>query len=171
MQETIESTSGMDFTPLFTSLNRYSFYIEDSSFFDKTQNLKTVEFVTIEELGEKSGIYFIEARKSIPQDRDEYYEEMYYKFYHSINLLLSNLLEIGRFAKHDVLEGDFKNHFRDKKIVFILIIPAIPKKHALKATDDLRREFNRVNPILSSIWDVKILVFNEEMSRSYQFIA
>ena len=171
MQETIESTSGMNFTPLFTSLNRYSFYIEDSSFFDKTQNLKTVEFVTIEEVGEKTGIYFIEARKSIPRDRDEYYEEMYAKFYHSLNLLLSNLLEIGRFAKHDVLEDDFKNQFRDKKIAFILIIPEIPEKHTLKVAGELRREFKRVNPILNSIWDIEILVFNEAMSRSYQFIV
>jgi len=170
MQETIESTSGMNFTPLFTSLNRYSFYIEDSSFFDKTQNIKTVEFVTIEEVGEKSGIYFIEAKKSIPRDRGVYYNVLYDKFHHSLNLLLSNLLKIGRFAKHGALESDFKKQFCDKKIVFILIIPEIPEKHTLQVAGEIRREFNRVNPILNSIWDIEILVFNEEMSRSYQFI-
>ena len=156
--------SDLDFSPLFNHLDKKSFYIEKSSFHDKSKNLKTVEFITID--GEK--VYFIEAKRSVPREATAFCEEIYEKFYHSLNLIVTNELKTGKFANHDLPEG-FKDVFANRKIIFVLIIPSIPEEHRLPIKLALEEKFFS-NSTMSLIWDISIMVENEKTSKENRWI-
>lgn len=104
--------SAMDFAPLFNSPNKHTFYIEKSEFYNKTKNLKTVEFVTIE----LDDIHFIEAKKSVPRDLSIFCEKIYEKFYHSLNLMVTNELGVGKYEATD-LPANFEELFKNVKLI------------------------------------------------------
>ena len=114
--------SGMDFAPLFTNPEFASFYIEKSYFLRDTKNLKSVEFVTIE----SNNVHFIEAKNSVPRMRDYFFLELYEKFYHSLNLIATNELNSGNFSNVDLPEN-FNTAIRNRKVIFVLVVPEIAK--------------------------------------------
>lgn len=159
--------SDMDFAPLFNSPSKHTFYIEKSAFYKKTTNLKTVEFVTIE----LDDIHFIEAKKSVPRDQVDlsvFCETIYEKFYHSLNLMVTNELGVGKYEATD-LPNNFEALFKKRQVNFILIINGMPKIHCTPVKEALERRFYS-NKALSLIWEVKVLVYNHEISREKNFI-
>ena len=165
MKESIESTSGMNFTPLFEKKQFISFYIEDSDFYKKAQGIDSVEFVTIE----NDVAYFIEAKSSIPRERDEYYSELYSKFYHSLILLVASELRTGKFTNH-TLPTKLQGLFHHRKVTFVLIIPTIPNEHLPKVREEIEKYFRSYNDALELIWGIDVIVLNEDKARIRQLI-
>ena len=156
--------SDMDFSPLFENSSMHSFYLEKSDFYKQTADLKTVEFVTID----TDAVHFIEAKRSVPREMADFCEDIYEKFYHSLNLMVTNELGTGKYKAEDLSEH-FNELFKNRQVIFILIVKGMPIEHCTFVKNALEERFFQ-NKILSLVWNVKVIVYNHEISRKKNLI-
>jgi len=68
-------------------------------------------------------------------------------------------LNTGNFANIDLPEN-LNTVIRNRKIIFVLVVPTIPREELQAVRNDVERFFRLQNPILDSIWGIEIVVFN-----------
>lgn len=155
------------------------FHIEDSQIYKKLgSGLKTVEFIL---KNNENSIVFLEAKKSVPnaanryesKDKTEkfegYYSSVTEKFITSLQVYLSIILDRQQDNKSEVGDGlKITNSLKDVGLKFILVVKNA-KNEAWLAGPKAELD-NRLIKI-KKIWDIKIMVLNEELAKKYKLIS
>jgi len=163
--------SGMDFSPLFTSEEFQSFYIEKSNLYQNIKNdsVKSVEFIVIK----NQEFYFIEAKSSFPANESSKDEQILYdKLHHTLDLFIAQNLGLANHTKSEISEefGDksvlgkdiskFKLHF------YLIMSEKFEEKWCKNVLTLLRK---KLTP-LRKIWDIEVKVITEQEARRLNFI-
>jgi len=155
MKESSDSTSGMNFTPLFHNLQFDTFYIEDSKEYkSQPDGVRVVEFVTRKD----KTTYFIEAKRTIANDnkkgkaRDAFFFDIFKKVYDTYIVL--NSCNISKYTSVE-------------QFVFVLVIPEIPDKFLT----GLRNQLKKHLVMFDKISGFDIQVFNEKIAREKKWIV
>ena len=143
-----------------------TFHIEKSSIYQarNIHGISSVEFVT---LAPQKRVVFMEARTDAPRDTTEFSLDIEKKFSHSIQLCLA--------LSHGILEdpqmempGAIRDELQDKpRFWMILVVKELAAEHC----DILQNCLNQKLSALRHIWDMHVLVFNENGARKRCMIA
>jgi len=179
--------SGMDFTPLFDTDKSKVFYIEKSDLYQALnqgqEGVKSVEFVM--KKGRK--IQFIECKGSFPNSANPEKKEeieiqcqkLYNKLHHSLDLLLAKQVGISKhlnyeFAKElgnpEVLDVNLSG----TKIIFLVVMGKNEKTkewYKKEWCKQVQKVLNNKLIPLRKIWDIDVLVIDNEQARKRQMIA
>lgn len=164
--------SNMDFSPLSEASN--FFYVEKSKFYQKlkSQRLRSVEFLYTYEQEKGSYLVFLEAKETAPDSsvsmRDisllksmklvVYYEEIYEKLHHTLNMLLSK--ELGN-TVDECQEWPIAitaNYIKNNQLLFILVIKETEPAWARAVKTALE---DKLRPLMG-LWQLKIMVMSGE---------
>lgn len=154
------------------------FHIEESKIYSNIgAGVKTVEFVL---KSDEKSLIFLEAKKSCPnadnhlnskekaEKFEEYYTSITDKFVSSLQIYLATLLE--RFPNTEEVGDNLKSieDMRDIKLKFVLVIKDAEDVAWLAgpATELKARLLQFIR-----IWDVEIIVLNEELAGKYRLIC
>lgn len=154
------------------------FYIEKSNIYKNLgSGIKAVEFVLRQN---ENSIIFLEAKKSCPnaanryeseikeEKFEEYYSSISGKFIESFQIYLAAIL--NRFQDVSEIGDDLKvvNSFKDIQLKFILVI-----KNAVDVAwlASPRAELENRLFQMRKIWDIKIVVLNEELADKYHLLC
>lgn len=154
------------------------FHIEDSNIYQNLgSGIKTVEFILRQN---ENSIIFLEAKKSCPnaanrhesekkeEKFEEYYSSISEKFVESLQIYLAAILD--RFQDVSEIGDNLKSvcSLKDIQLKFILVIKNAADVAWLAGP---RAELeNRLSQI-RKIWDVKIVVLNEELAGKYNLLC
>ena len=167
--------SDMDFSPLFSSEEYQSFYIEKSDLYKKISSnaVKSVEFIATK----NQEFYFIEARSSFPRTKNsgnvEKEEQILYdKLHHSIDLMVAKMVGVKKHLKHnfsnelgcpDVLDKNLSDH----KVFFFVVMN---EKFKEEWCVDVLTSLNKRLIPLRKIWDISVKVISEEEARRLKMV-
>lgn len=159
--------SGMSFGPFDDSC---VFWAEKSKLYKKVgkNKVKTVEFV----LAEDNKLQFLEAKSSSPKPTrdsttkfDDFINEIFLKFLHSINLYYSGIL--GRHETSNDIPEEIKGiDNQEISIKFILVI----KGHEIDWLPPIQEALDQKMVPISAIWNSNVAVINDTMAEKYKLI-
>ncbi len=134
---------------------------------DYLTHVKRVEFVLLHPSCDR--ISLVEARSSIPKEREKFYLEILLKFRDSIDLLLAE--KLGRQPKMNALLPPlFKSLKWDTLIMdMILVIPSLPDDIAPVLTDQLQIILQPITQLFQN-HQGKVVVFNEKYAEENKLI-
>jgi hypothetical protein len=148
------------------------FHIELSKAVGKLgSNIKKVEFVAcLSKNGGESKVLFLEAKQSIPRERNEFFDKIRDKMLSS--LILWTLAVVGR---HPEINNELPDKLQSidallKQIDMVLVIPNLPDEHLNVATEKLR-EIMRTDTKKWNIKSENIWVLNRSRSIKYGIIS
>lgn len=172
---TVITESKMEFGPFS---EEKLFYIEKSKIFKSLGNgVKTVEFIL---KYNKNNIFFVEAKESCPNAAnrseseekeykfEEYYSSITEKFIDSLQIILASTFD--RFDDVSEIGGELQTDFRNKDthVKFVLVIKKINDiKWLVGPCEELRARLIKFR----KIWNVDIIVMNEDMAREKKLIV
>ena len=151
-----------------------TFLIEQSDLFQRMNHIRTVEFIT---LTPKDDLLFVEAKTSFPNAENKeasilnnekyeaYFKELTEKFSDSLNVYITAALNrtsdssIGSTIKA-------KKEYKSTKIKFILVVKNAKEEWLPLPKAELEERLLKMRVI----WDVDIVVLNEDMARKIKMV-
>lgn len=153
------------------------FYIETSKVYKELgSEIKTVEFI----LKRNNSIVFLEAKKTCPnvanryeskekyEKFEKYYSSVVEKFISSLQVYLATILKNDKDISDVGEELRSVNNIRDNQLKFILVLKTAKDESWLAGP--LAELKNRLLNI-RKIWNVKVIVLNEELAKEYKLIC
>jgi hypothetical protein len=143
------------------------FHIEKSESFRQLGiGFSTVEFVCIDRHGK---VCFVEAKKSIsnPDSTEDYrknIQQIEQKFTDSFHLLLTCLL--GRRAQSTMGEAILHLNLTTARIRFILVVKNHEKVWLVHIRETLIKNMRKIR----KMWNIEIIVLNEEGAKEFELI-
>lgn len=145
------------------------FYIEKSNQYQNINDkaVSSVEFVLYREYGNK--LMFIEAKKSAPNPESSH--ENFEKFVNEISKkFIDSFLLYERVILDKSLTKKFENiDYNGCDILCILVINGFNKEWLSPIKDAIEREL-RIRTVLLKMWDINVLVINEEQAYRWGLI-
>jgi len=160
MKEPLESC--MDFSPLFNHDN--AIYFEKTKFV-RMKNVRAVEFVA---LRNKNDMCFVEAKRTAPNVKNpgdankvnEFFHELVEKIQQSLDLYVSNVLDINRDTFNEFPLSMTKVNFSDCKLRYLVVIA----KSEDEWCGDVHEELMKKLIPLRKIWGIEITVLTGEQA-------
>ncbi|MFK1116863.1 hypothetical protein ACIUXG_29495 [Pseudomonas aeruginosa] len=117
------------------------FKIEKSKAVDSLgDGIKRVEFILARPQDEgEFGIWFIEAKSSIPVDHKDFFLNIREKLIHSITVWAMGVSNRHINVRNEIPEGLIDFSMLACEFYFILIVPGVPKDHQAQLTHKLRQ--------------------------------
>lgn len=141
------------------------------------RGIKTVEFIL---LRKNEKLLFVEAKQSCPNSAnknenkdkeksfEEYYSEIEQKFEDSLQMFLTSVLKRNSYVDGIGVKLKEKKDYTKTGICFILVIKNAKDETWLAGPKtELEDRLKRI----VKIWDVKILVLNEQMAMEYGLVT
>jgi len=158
----IKNESGMNFI-----LDNYSYIMEDDIFYQKMSSkfgTKDVDFII--KRGNK--LLFIEAKRSSPQELEDYITEIVVKFIDSLFIFTGIILNRkNTYSSIITQEMNKINHLKGS-IQLVLIIKNADKSHLRPIRDLLQKKLRKIIQMYSL--ETSVIVMNEAQSRTKKFI-
>lgn len=146
------------------------YQIENSTYISNLDKVKISEFIIMYQGSTgTSQLWVIEAKSSIPRERDEFYAEIKSKLLNSLTLLIAGCLK-RHMPIYEELSENFKNlDWAAVDIKLFLVIPTVPDHQIAPMTDQFRKNFVTEY----NIWNFpshSIFVLNEEKAKKIGLI-
>lgn len=144
--------------------------LEKQSFFARMQDVRACDFVSLQKRKPGSRLLFIEAKSSAPKQSDpleQYLQEIYEKFWHSLLLYIGVLYD--RFGTGPVdMPKDIsnKNNLR-RKITCVLVVRRHKREWLPLLQEALRR---KIKPLKNAFGLQDVFVTNEAGAAKHQLV-
>lgn len=146
------------------------FWLEKSDVYHRLgDGFSTVEFVIVNKSGK---FLFVEAKSSSPrkydgneQRFDKFIADLVAKFEDSYQIFLSTVA--GRMTSAEMGQNLRRFSPASSQVRFILVIPHHKKDWLSPIRDELRKQLRKI----TRIWNIDVVVMNEEIARKYHLIT
>lgn len=146
------------------------FWLEKSDVYHRLgDGFSTVEFVIVNKSGK---FLFVEAKSSSPrkhegneQPFDKFIADLVAKFEDSYQIFLSTVA--GRMTSAEMGQNLRRFSPASSQVRFILVIPHHKRDWLSPIRDELRKQLRKI----TRIWNIDVVVMNEEIAREYHLIT